>query len=624
MRRAALMVLASVVAASCAAAGVAVLDVRVAQSGWRLAVVLGATLSAALVAAALTLLGRRSPRLAAEAGVVLGAALLAGLSMAALDGTRWGWYGLFADSAFRTQMATRYAEGVALVDYGYRGLPAYYPPAVGWIQGRVADLTGMPGWAAVRPVQIAVGAAVPVLAYGLWLRVVGAPRAAAVAVLTALWCAHPQKPDEWVVLTCLVPWWLLAVRDVRTPGSPRPRAWALGIVLGLLVLVHTYYFLPLGIATLLALGSDVLARRRGRSPRLPLPRALGIGAVALLVSSPYWAGAVLARLRLPSDSLQLRYAKPGGNEPVVVPDPWEPVGLAVLCGLAWLAWAAWRRWRGGRDDLLAGGLALALAGALATLGVGALLERADVGVLAFKTNDLLEMLLVTCGVLGGAHLLGHLLGRVRPGVPRRLASAAAAVAAAVATGTATHHVAVDWATGSPALVANTTRYPDGLRPAGAGDLEQQVPVLFVRADDPPAADVLAGWDRLRPALPRSRTVLVTSRVDLLATTPVHGFLAFKSIYSHPNGRFEDRVELLREVAACPNPACAAGLLRDNPYDRVDGLVLERAGDQLTLRFMVDDFPDRTRREQVVFPADLFAAPWFERADVGRWTVLAVR
>ena len=619
MRRAVLASSTAVLAVVLVAASVAVIDVRVTQPGWRLAVVLVATLAAALAAGSLVVLGQRRPRLAADVAVAAGAALLAGLAVAALDGTRWGWYGLFADSAFRTQMATRYAETAMLVDYGYRDLPAYYPPAVGWLQGRVAELTGTPGWAAVKPVQVAVGAAVPLLAYVLWRRVVGAPRAAAVAVLTALWCAHPQKPDEWLVLACLVPWWLLAVRDVRADGSARPPAWALGVVLGLLALVHTYYFLPLGVATLLALGVDVVARLRGGVPRLPLPRAVAIGATALLVSSPYWVGAVLARLRLPSDDLQLRYARPGGNVPSL-PPLWEPAGLVVLGGMAYLGWAAWRRRSGRADGALPGGLALALAGALATMGAGAVMERFDASLLTFKTDDLVEMLLITLGVLAGAEVLAAL----RATTPSRTSAVAAAGLAAVAAGAATHHFAVGWATGDPALVAQTTRYPDGTDPEGAGDRDPLVPVLFVRADDPPVTEVLATWDRLRPGMPRSETVLVSTRVDLLATVPVHGFTAFKSIYSHPNGQFEARVEVLREVAECPDPACAAGLLRENPYDRVDGLVLERSGEELVLRFTVDDFPDRTRKERIAFPAGLLDGPRFDHADVGRWRVIAVR
>ncbi len=69
---------------------------------------------------------------------------------------------------------------------------------------------------------------------------VGALPASAVAALVSIWTAHPQKPDEWLVLSCLLPWWLLAVRDARAPGVRRWPAWRLGVVLGLLLLVHTY------------------------------------------------------------------------------------------------------------------------------------------------------------------------------------------------------------------------------------------------------------------------------------------------------------------------------------------------------------------------------------------------
>ncbi|MDP9416531.1 MAG: arabinofuranosyltransferase, partial [Actinomycetota bacterium] len=142
-------------------------------------------------------------------------------------------------------------------------------------------------------------------------------------------------------------------------------------------------------------------------------------------------------------------------------------------------------------------------------------------------------------------------------------------------------------------------------------------------NDPPVVAVRAAWRALRPDVPLSDAVLVTSQVDLLATTPVHGFLAYKSIYSHPNGRFEDRVALLEEVAACPTSACAAGLLRDN-HDPVDGLVLQRKGESLVLPFMVDDFPDRTRRARVAFPDPVLRGPEFMRIELGRIVVIALR
>jgi len=197
------------------------------------------------------------------------------------------------------------------------------------------------------------------------------------------------------------------------------------------------------------------------------------------------------------------------------------------------------------------------------------------------------------------------------------------VLAAGAAASAAYHLADVWVTGRPALVAQTTRYPDGSVPTGDPAQEPYIATLFVDPDDPSVTAVRSAWQTLRPDVPLSDAVLVTSQVDLLATTPVHGFVAYKSIYSHPNGRFEDRVALLEEVAACAGSACAAGLLRDTDHS-VDGLVLQREGDSLVLPLMVDDFPDRTRRAEVAFPDRVLSGPEFVRTELGRIVVIALR
>ncbi len=606
-------------------------DVTVVEPAWQDRLVLVLTAGGALAAAAVALVARRRPGLAADAGAVAAGVLLGAAGTAALHGTRWGWYGLYADSSFRTQMATRYAETPALVDYGYRDLPAYYPPALGWLQGRLAAVTDLAGWEAVKPVQLVVGVLVPLAAYLLWRPVVGALPASAVAGLVTIWAAQPHKADEWLVLSCLLPWWLLAVRDLRAPGVRRWPSWRLGVVLGLLLFVHTYWFLPFGVATLLALAYDAVRTRLrpGLEPRLPLRRALAIGAVGLAVSAVSWVPAVLARLRLPSDDLQMRYSYLGGNG-VPLPSLVEPSEVAGLVGLAWLGWAAWHRLRGhdlgDRTGSVAGALGLALAGCLVTLGLGALAERVDVGFLAFKTRDAVITVLLVAGVLGVADWLRRWTRRRQAGRSAGaswVARLAPVVLAGAAAATAAYHLADVFVTGRQALVAQTTRYPDGSVPTGDPAQEPYIGTLFVDPGDPPVVEVRAAWRALRPDVPLSDAVLVTSQVDLLATTPVHGFMAYKSIYSHPNGRFEDRVALLEEVAACPTSACAAGLLRDG-QDPADGLVLQRDGDSLVLPFMVDDFPDRTRRAEVAFPDRVLRGPEFERIELGRIVVIALR
>jgi galactan 5-O-arabinofuranosyltransferase len=200
----------------------------------------------------------------------------------------------------------------------------------------------------------------------------------------------------------------------------------------------------------------------------------------------------------------------------------------------------------------------------------------------------------------------------------------AAVLTGAAAATAAHHLADYWVTGRPALFAQTTRYPDGSYPSGDPDQRPLVRVLFVDPADPSVEEVRAAWRELRPDVPLDDAVLVTSQVDFLATTPVHGFVSYKSIYSHPNGRFEDRIALLEDVADCDTSACAAGLLRDNEFDAVDGLVLRRDEDSLVLRYMVDDFPDRTRPAQVAFPDEVLRGPEFERTELGDVVVIALR
>ncbi len=606
-------------------------DVSVVQRVWQDRLVPVLSVGAAVVGAAIALLARRRPGMAADAGAVAAGVLFGAAGTAALHGTRWGWSGLYADSSFRTQIATRFAETPAFVDYGYRDLPSYYPPALGWLQGQFAAVTGMAGWEAVKPVQLLMGVLIPLAAYLLWRPVVGALPASAVAALVTIWTADGNKPDEWLVLSCLLPWWLLTVRDLRAPGVERWSSVRLGVVLGLLLLVHTYWFLPFGVATLLALAYDaVRSRSRSRTePRLPLRRALSIGAVGLAVSAVSWLPTLLARLRLPSDDLQMRYSVLGGNIPDL-PSPMEAGEAAGLVGLAWLSWAAWHRLRshdlGDRTGEVAGALGLALAGCLATLGLGALAERAGIGFLAFKTQHAVITILLTAGVLGAADWLRRWLRRQRGGSARapwaaRLVPVVLVGAAAAGAG---HHLADVWVTGHYALVAQTTRYPDGSVPTGEPGQEPHINTLFVDPSDPSVEEVRAAWRTLRPDVPLSDAVLVTSQVDLLATTPVHGFMAYKSIYSHPNGRFEDRVALLEEVAACPTATCAAGLLRDNDLDPVDGLVLQREGESLVLPFMVDDFPDRTRRHEVAFPDPVLEGPEFVRIEMGRIVVIALR
>jgi galactan 5-O-arabinofuranosyltransferase len=555
--------------------------------------------SAAAVTAALT--------------VALTSGTVTGIAVIALHGTRWSYNAIWSDAAFRTEAATRFADTWLPADYAYRGLPAYYPPALPWIQGRAADLAGVEAWAVIKPVMLVFAVLVPAAAYVVWRRVVPDVTAAAVVAFTSLTTADLIKPDEWLVLAVAVPWWLELVRDVRRPGTPRLPAWVHGLLLGGLALFHTFYFLPLALATAVAVVLDRLAQR---PPPLPLGRALVVAAVGLAASSPYWVPLALVRMHgAVADQQQRRWSPVGFTVP---PLPWPVTGVGAL-GLLGVVWLV-RHWR---SSELGRGLGVALASSYVLVVGGQLAQRYGVALLVEKADQLVIALLVTSGVLGAARVV-RLIAR-RGG--RRRATAVAVLTTVVVGIPVFTDYQRQWLDGHAVVAAQHTRYPDGSFPAGGGTprpTTTRVPWgVSAAADDPSTQSVEDRW-RGVGGKPLGRTdVLLTTRVDLLATTPVHPFITWKNIYSNPYGRFQGRLDLVRRLQTCPSPRAAWRLLRHNSFDAVDGLVLNDQGGQLSLVLTTDHFPNGFVVRRLLLPARLFRRPWFRRGDVGGVAVIRV-
>jgi galactan 5-O-arabinofuranosyltransferase len=183
-----------------------------------------------------------------------------------------------------------------------------------------------------------------------------------------------------------------------------------------------------------------------------------------------------------------------------------------------------------------------------------------------------------------------------------------------------------WLIGSPAQAAQRMRYPDGSHPAGGwfeGPSHRHPWSVSPQPTGPSVEEVRSAWRRVTGRDLDDQSVVVTSRADLLATTPIHPFLTWKSIYSHPAGRFEDRLRLLERVGSCTTPQCAWRLLRHNDLDRVDGLVLAVTSEGLRLTVTTDTFPDAWTTRPIIFDPALLTAPYFRRADVRGVAVVEV-
>lgn len=588
-------------------------------------------------------LGRTRPitrgALAPGALVAATAGGLSSLAAVGLNGTWWGFDGVWSDASFRTEAATRFATSSAWPpwpDYAYAGLPAYYPPALPWIEARVAELLGRPGWAGLGATAIAMGAVVPVLGFLFWRRVLPDLTAATVVVGEVCVTANLLKPDEWLVLTVLLPWWLDLVGGHRRSDVRAWPWWGHGLVLGVLLLWHTYFFLPLGLASLAVV---VAARCRGRRSPIGLGTALAVGATGLVVASPYWVPVAWTRLAgPPADDLQMRWSDAGWSWPPL-PLPTDLVGAVALVGLVWLGLRA----RGSRSAAatadMASGLPPALASTLAsTLAiatittyafylVGEWLQRWGVAVLPEKSGDLIEALLTAAAVLA----VGEIVSVLSSWSVTRLRTVTTALLVATLVVTGALALAEGWAVGSRAVAAQQTRYPDGSYPPGgppAPDARRHP--WAVEPTDPSVAQVDSGWQRLTGRSFDSRDLLVTDRGDLLATTPVHAWVAWKSIYSHPDGQFDRRIALLHRLSGCRDGRCAWRTLRGgqgggrDALGSPDGLVLRVQGAQLVMHVARDTFPDAWRASDLHFDAALFVAPWFETRRVGDVAVVQMR
>jgi len=594
------------------------IDVRAFAPGQRPAFLTIVEVVAAVLTAGTWIAVRRTTT-AATVVVAATSVALSGLATLALHGTRWSFDGLYSDAGFRTEAATRFSDTAASADYGYRGLPAYYPPALPWIEGRLAALLHVPAWTTMKPVTLVIVALVPVLGWLLWRRLLPDLPAALMVAATAMTTADLVRPDEFLVLTLLVPWWLDLVRGLRRPGIRPLPAWGYGVVLGVLALFHTFYLLPLGLATVVGVLVD-LARRRPWSLRPA--RAAIVLAVGLVVSSPYWVP--MARLKLsgaPSDNLQMRWSVPGFSQP-----PW-PTGLdfAGVLGVLGVVWLVYRM----RRNRLAETLALTLVTTYAFFLGGQWLQRWQVALLPEKSAQLIALLLVAAGVLAACDLAGALLRSRRhlPAWRSRLFRGVVVVLSVVLVLTVVGDFTKHWVQGSQARAAQRMRYPDGSWPAGGPPTYYTTRHPWsVEADgkgEPSVDQVRRTWHELTGHRMSDRTLLLTSRADLLATTPVHSFIAWKSIYSHPYGRFMARRDLLRRVSRCPDARCAWQLLRDNPYDRLDGLVLTRTAAGLHLSITTDVFPNGWVITPIDFRPGLFTRPYFVRRDTGDVAVIAL-
>ncbi|MEO3819691.1 arabinofuranosyltransferase [Plantactinospora sp. B24E8] len=514
-----------------------------------------------------------------------------------LHGTPYDLYALDGDQLFRTAAVTRFGDSWWGGDYTYRGLPAYYAPTYFWVLGRAGDLAGVVPWHMLKYGTIAVTFLAPIVSYLLWRRIVTARVAALISVVPFL-VPGLGETYAWIVLVAFVPWWLQVGHGLTRSGLRRWHPLVLGAIGAVLFTVYYYFFFIIPVALVLHL---LWNRRQGRIAWGDLTRPLAVLGVSALGSSPYWAP--LAWNFLTSahfESLNNRWITlQSGRLALPMLEP-SVIGVLCLIGLVFLVVTA--------REALSRALLVLLVSTYVWHAVGFLFLVVSKPLMSFRMRELVPVILLAAAAMALVRVAGYAHRHLTAAVVGRLAATGGVLLAVFAGDRFVDVVLAD------IHHAHNRTLPNGQLPG----FHRPEAVAWK-----PAPARLSEIIDARYQGP-GRPVVLTANSDLMALYPYYGFVQFNANYSHPTGRFKQRLAFLTELGRSASPAEFAARLRDNPYDRVDVIVLPVKDDKLLFRYRADEFPFGTNPQEISLPRNLVQPEQFDITMVDGTLVAVLR
>lgn len=220
-----------------------------------------------------------------------------------LGATKLYLFGISVDQQFRTEYLTRLTDSAALHDMTYADMPPFYPAGWFWLGGRIAALTGTPGWEILKPWAIVSITVAVCLAFVLWAKMIRFEYALAVTAVTAAVTMALGSPEPYgaIVIVLLPPVLVLGYSGLRAqPGHGWAAVVATGVFLGFSAL---FYTLLLGFGALaITVAATVVAIGRWRSDgwramREPTLRWLTIAGISAAIALVFWAPYLVAALK---------------------------------------------------------------------------------------------------------------------------------------------------------------------------------------------------------------------------------------------------------------------------------------------------------------------------------------
>jgi galactan 5-O-arabinofuranosyltransferase len=538
-----------------------------------------------------------------------------------LGATKLYLFGISVDQQFRTEYLTRLTDSAALHDMTYAGLPAFYPPGWFWLGGRVAALTGTPGWEMYKPWAITSITVAVAVALVLWWRMIRFEYALMVATATAAVALAYSSPEPYsAMITVLLPPVLVLTWSGLRSGT-RSGGWAAvigaGIFLGFAATFYT--LLPAYSAFTVVLMALLLVASRWRqgvkAALDPLGRLAVIAVIAAAIAATTWLPFLLRATRDPVSNTgsAFHYLPADGAELTFPMLQFTLLGTLCMVGTVWLVVRA-------RSSVRAAGLAIGVLAVYLWSLLSMLATLARTTLLSFRLQPTLTVLLAAAGVFGFIEVTLRTAALAQES-SRDHAWSRGVVPVAAAVGLAG---AIGFSQDIPEVLRPdlTIAYTDtdghgqrgDRRPPGSEKYYPSIDAAITRAT----------------GKPRDETVVLTADYSFLSYYPYWGFQGLTSHYANPLAQFDKRAAAIKSWSKLKAPDQFIHALDTLPWAPPTVFLMRHGGSagatsSYTLRLAEDVYPNQpnVRRYTIELNASLFDDPRFTVSTIGPF-VLAVR
>jgi hypothetical protein len=492
----------------------------------------------------------------------------------------YGAGGVGSDAWFSTSILVKYKHQAGNTDFAYKGLHSFYPSLYQYIAGRLADWTHTPSIKAMKYAVYWTAFLLPLVAYGLWRKVLAElPAFLMIVVAMAICRIHLAfKPFEVISMNVFIPWALFYVAGLRLKLEDGKLDWEIaprlsgrsiligGLIGGLCFMTFYYYFflfivwIPIQLLVEWRISPNLqnLWRRWGAF-------ILMIG-VMMLVSAIYWMPLLGDFAKYGMASFQNRWFQHHMfGLPFDISNQWKGMlGLLVLIGLA--------PWNKLAQTIL--GLFVAM---IAYILVGHWAMYAGFPLLHFRMVGLEEYLLQLGLILGVIRLLHHFKGFMDSKWEKMLPLAIMSV---FMIGMA---MGFSWEKGNDDSQAAANTKPPGILP---------FPEFTEMAKD---------------------KVFLTNRLELVAYRPLYLFICPNAHYTHPASRYRERLKFLTLLSKSEDSDFIAWMLQYNKYNAVDYVLL----DENRIEIYDDNFPKQAAHIKVSlqFQPQAFTGEFFQQDSI---------